>query len=283
MKYDTVITPKDRLLDLKLREVWEYRDLVFLFVKRDFTSRYKQTILGPAWAVIQPLLTTVIFTLVFGNIAGLVNCPGVPPFLFYLCGTVSWQFFAGCLTNTSQTFLANRHILGKVYFPRMVVPVATVLTQLISYGIQMVMFFCFYIGFLVKGGYSYGLSEGLWLWPLGVLQMGLLGLGCGIIVSALTTRYRDLQMLVSFGVSLWMYGTPVAYSLDIFAGSSLEKIILLNPMTSVIETTRYALLGSEAGSVSWGYYLISWIMTGAILFAGLLLFHKVEKNFMDTV
>ena len=281
--YKTVITSEARWFDLKLDELWEYRDLVLLFVKRNFTSRYKQTILGPAWAVINPLLTTVVFTLIFGNIAGLADCGQVPRFLFYLCGNTAWQFFSGSLVGTSETFIANRHIMGKVYFPRMVVPVATVMTQLIGYGIQLVMLLGFYIGFSFMPGYSFGPSPVLWLAPLCVLEMCLLGMGCGIIVSALTTRYRDLQMLVSFGVSLWMYGTPVAYSLSVFKNSPVYQILLLNPMTAVIETLRCGMLGLQAGSWMPVYYALSWVVTMLLVVVGMMLFNRVEKNFMDTV
>ena len=281
--YRTVITSQRHLFDLKLGQLWAYRDLVLLFVKRDFTSRYKQTVLGPAWALIQPLMTTVIFTLVFGSLAGLSAGNGVPPFLFYLGGTISWQYFAGCLTQTSATFLANSHIMGKVYFPRLVVPVATVITQLISYAISWSMFLVMLLGSCLLGMTPWPDPGLLWLWPAGLLQMACLGLGCGITVSALTTKYRDLQMLVSFGVQLWMYATPVAYSLEVFQDSPLLPLLLANPMTMVIEGTRLAFLGSGAGSLRGGHYLASWLVTLALFILGLGLFTKVEKNFMDTI
>ena len=228
-------------------------------------------------------MTTVIFTLVFGSLAGLSTGTGVPPFLFYLCGTLTWQYFAGCLTQTSATFLANSHIMGKVYFPRMVVPVATVLTQLISYGISMAMLWAALAGCALLGIVPWPAPGTLWLWPVGVLQMACLGMGCGIIVSALTTKYRDLQMLVSFGVQLWMYATPVAYSLEVFEGSPLRPLLLANPMTIVVEGTRFALLGRGAGSFDPGLYAASWAVTLVILVVGLALFTRVEKNFMDTI
>lgn len=283
IQFKKVITAKHKLFDLKLKEVFEYRDLIKLFVKRNFIAQYKQTILGPAWAVIQPLLTTVVFTLVFGSVAGLASCGRVPQFLFYLLGTVSWQFFNGCLVQTSNTFIANANIMGKVYFPRLVVPISTALTQLISYFIQMAMFFVFYVIYSFNDGYVYGATECWWILPLSVVQIGILGMGCGIIISSLTTKYRDLAMLVTFGMQLWMYGTPVAYSLSIFEGSLLYKVMLLNPMTPIIQGIRYGLLGSEAGSFMGIEYVISWGITLIVLIAGILVFSKVEKNFMDTI
>ena len=207
-KFQTVIEPKNRLLDLKLKEVWVYRDLVMLFVRRTFVAQYKQTILGPAWAIIQPLFTTVIFTVVFGNLAGLAP-GGVPTFIFYLCGSIAWTYFSGCLTATSTTFTANSSIMGKVYFPRLVMPISTVISQLISFGIQAVFFVAFLVYYCIIGA---GVHPNIYilLTPVLVVQLAFLGLGFGIIVSALTTKYRDLAMLVGFGTQIWMYLTPVA-------------------------------------------------------------------------
>ena len=283
-KYYKKITSENRLFDFNLKEVWQYRDLIFLFVKRNFIAKYKQTILGPAWAVIQPLLTTVVFTFVFGNVAGLAECGSVPAFLFYMCGNIAWQFFSGCLIQTSETFIGNSWLLGKVYFPRLVMPISSTLSQFISFFIQVVMFFSFLVIYLFIPGYDIGINWLAFLLPILVLQMAMLGLGCGVIVSALTVKYRDLQMLVSFGVSLWMYGTPVAYSLSIFADKPvIYSILKLNPMTSVIETLRYGLLGPETGMIDWRGFAASWIITFILMFVGILLFNKVEKTFMDTV
>ena len=254
-----------------------YRDLIFLLVKRDFTALYKQTILGPAWAIIQPLLTTVIFTVVFGSMAGL-SADGVPSFLFYMSGTILWTYFSNCLTKTASTFTANARILGKVYFPRLVMPISTVLTNLISLAIQFAMFLCFLAYYVIRG--EVRPSGYVLLLPLLVLQTALLSLGSGIIVSALTTKYRDLQMLVSFGVQLWMYGTPVAYDIRIIPAKYM-RFYMLNPMTPIINVFRKALLG--IGRFQPGYYLCGWVVTIFITFIGIVLFNHVEKTFMDTV
>lgn len=277
-QFSTVIKPKQKLLDLKLGELWHYRDLIMLFVKRTFVSQYKQTILGPAWAVIQPLLTTVIFTVIFGNIAGLAPA-GVPSFAFYLCGSVAWGYFAGALTATASTFTANASIMGKVYFPRLVMPVSTVISNLISFGIQFAFFLVFLIYYLVTGA-NVAPNLFILLTPLLVLQMICLGLGFGIIISALTTKYRDLAMLVSFGVQIWMYLTPVAYDISIIP-EKFMGIYMLNPMTPVINTLRYAFLG--IGSFQLHSYLLSWGITLVVLFLGIILFNRVEKTFADTV
>lgn len=276
-KFQTVIVPKTGWFDINLKEVWRYRDLISLFVKRNFVANYKQTILGPAWAVIQPLLTTVVFTVVFGSLAGLA-ADGVPPFLFYLSGNVAWTYFSTCLTQTASTFTSNSAILGKVYFPRIVMPISTVFTNLISFSIQFIMFIIFLLYYCAKGEVQ--LNSLALLLPLLVLQMAMLGLGTGIIVSALTTKYRDLQMLVAFGVQLWMYATPVAYDIGIIP-ERFMGIYMLNPMTSIINIFRNAFLG--LGDFELMYYLISWGITVIILFIGIILFNRVEKTFMDTV
>lgn len=281
-KHYKLIT-SEKKTSFNFKEIWQYRDLISLLIKREFVSKYKQTILGPAWAVIQPLLTTVVFTFVFGNMAGLANTGAVPTFLFYMCGNVAWQFFSGCLNETSNTFIANSATMGKVYFPRLCMPISTMLSQLISFGIQSVMFLVFLVIYLFIPGYEIGINWFALMSPLLVLQMGMLGLGCGIIISACTTKYRDLRFLVGFGVSLWMYGTPVAYSLDVFGTGTLSVILRLNPMTPIIEMLRYGFLGSDAGSINWMYYAISWVVTLVILTIGILQFNKVERTFMDTV
>ena len=277
-KFTTVIQPKNGWFDLHLKELVHYRDLIFLFVKRNFTAYYKQTILGPAWAIIQPFLTTVIFTVVFGSIAGLAPS-GVPSFLFYLAGNVVWQYFSGCLTATATTFTSNAAILGKVYFPRLVMPISTVLSQLISFAIQMLFFLCFWVYYLISPS---GVQPNAYilLFPLLVLQLALLGLGFGIIISACTTKYRDLAMMVGFGVQLWMYATPIAYDISIIPQQWMN-LYMCNPVTPVVMTMRYAFLGT--GGFDLGHYLIGWVTTLVILFVGVVLFSRVEKTFMDTV
>ncbi len=280
--FETIVEPKNKVFDLNLKELWKYKDLTLLFVKRNFISQYKQTVLGPAWAVIQPLLTTVVFTLVFGNIAGLAP-GGVNSFVYYLCGTIFWQYFASCLTMVSHTFTGNAGIFGKVYFPRMVLPVSTVITNLISLVIQFSFFLVAWVIFLFIPGYEMQPGWEIVLLPLLLAEMALLALGCGIIISALTTKYRDLAMLVSFGVQLWMYATPVAYSAAMFKDGPWDFLYWCNPMCPVIETIRYAFLGPAAAQFRPGMWGISWITTFVILFIGVLLFSRVEKTFMDTV
>lgn len=276
--FDTTITPKRKLFDLDLKELWRYRDLVALFVRRTFVSQYKQTILGPAWAVIQPLLTTVVLTVVFGNLAGLAPS-GVPTFVFYLCGSVAWSYFSGVLTATSTTFTTNAPILGKVYFPRLVMPVSTALSQLISFAIQFCFFLIFWAYYLIAGE---GIEPNWYiaLTPLLLLHMALLSLGVGIIISALTTKYRDLAMVVGFGVQLWMYATPVAYDIAIIPEKYMG-LYNLNPITPIIMAFRYAYLG--IGEFSPVYYGISLAVTALVMFVGVVLFNRVEKTFMDTV
>lgn len=277
-KWTTVIEPKNKLLQLKLNEVWKYRDLILLFVQRDFKTKYKQTILGPLWFIIQPLFTTVIYTFVFGNLAGL-STDGLPQFLFYMAGNVPWLYFSTCLTTTSNTFTGNASVFGKVYFPRLTTPIATVITSMINYVIQFAMFLIFEIYFLFTGSNIHINGYAL-LTPILVIQMALLGMGFGVIISSLTTKYRDLQVLVSFGVSLWMYATPIVY-----AASSLSPkayaILMLNPIAPIIELMRYGWLG--AGTVPLYHWGISWIMTIVVVFVGIIMFNRVEKTFMDTV
>ena len=279
----TVIKPKSGWFDLPIRELFKYRDLIMLFVKRDFVSLYKQTILGPAWAVIQPFLTTVVFSLVFGSIAGLA-ADGVPSFIFYLSGNIVWTYFSNCLTKTSDTFIANSGILGKVYFPRLVMPVSTVISKLIDFAIQYAFMLAFLIFYTVTDA---GVEPNLYMLmtPLLIVQLAMLSLGCGVIISAATTKYRDLRMLVSFGVQLWMYASPVAYdmfSMGVFApGSKYYGLYMLNPVTPIINIFRYGYLG--IGQIDWSAYGISWIITALILFAGIVLVSRVEKPFRDTV
>lgn len=279
----TVIKPKTGWFDLPIKELFQYKDLIFLFVKRNFISMYKQTILGPAWAIIQPLLTTVVFSLVFGNMAGLA-ADGVPSFIFYLTANVIWHYFSSCLTSTSNTFIANSSILGKVYFPRLVMPISTVLSKLIDFAIQYTFMVLFVVYFWLTNS---GVQPNWYvlMTPVLLLQLAMLSLGVGVIISAATTKYRDLRMLVSFGVQLWMYGTPVAY--DMFSisalapGGSFYWLIMSNPVTPIVNIFRYAYLG--IGQIDWLYYGISWVVTIIVLGLGIVLFSRVEKTFMDTV
>ena len=282
-KFQTVIEPKNGWFDLHLKELLQYKDLIFLFVKRNLVSMYKQTVLGPLWAIIQPLLTTVVFTLVFGNIAGLA-ADGVPSFIFYLSGTILWTYFNQCLTQTANTFVANRQTLGKVYFPRLVMPISTVMSNLISLVIQFTFMVIFLVYYVIT---DQGCHPNLYILmtPLIVLQLALLSLGCGVIISALTTKYRDLAMLVGFGTQLWMYASPIAYdmgSMAVFApGGKYHTLFMINPITPIVNLFRYAYLG--LGEMEWIFYGISWIITLVVLFIGIILFSKVEKTFMDTV
>lgn len=281
-KWTAVIEPKNRLLDLKLKEVWEYRDLIWLNVKRDFKTRYKQTVLGPLWFVVQPLMTTIIQTFVFGTIAGL-STDGIPQFLFYMLGNVTWQYFSACFTGTSNTFTANAGIFGKIYFPRLTTPISTIITAFINSMIQFVMFFGFEIYYFATGA-NIKITWVAALTPLIFIQLALLGMGFGIIFSSLTTKYRDLQVLIGFGVSLWMYMSPVIYSVTTLGNTlspTLATLMMFNPVTPALELMRYGWLG--AGTTPFGYWLISWVVTAVVLFIGLITFNKVEKTFMDTV
>ncbi len=273
-----VIRPKRPWLDLRLGELWRARDLVQLLVRRDFVALYKQTILGPLWFLIQPLLTTVVFTLVFGRIASLPT-DGLPDFLFYMSGTVIWGYFAACLTKTSNTFTANAGLFGKVYFPRLAVPSAIVISNLISFSIQLLLFVGFVLFFWL-GGANVQPNAGIFLLPLLLLIMAGLGLGFGIIVSSLTTRYRDLQQLVAFGVQLLMYATPVIYPVSAVP-AAYQPLIRANPVTPIVEAFRVAFLG--AGTVSWGGLLYSFGFMLAVMAIGLMLFNRIEQTFMDTV
>jgi lipopolysaccharide transport system permease protein len=266
------------LFDLKLGQLWRYRDLVLLFVRRDFVSLYKQTILGPLWYLIQPLLTTITFTVVFGNIAKLPT-DGLPQFLFYMSGTVIWTYFATCLTKTSETFVHNAHLFGKVYFPRLAVPVSILISNLIAFAIQFVFFLAF-MGYFALHGAPIRPTFYILLTPILVLMMAGLGLGFGLIVSALTTKYRDLRFLVQFGVQLLMYATPVVYSSSSIP-ARFRPLIQANPMTSVIEAFRYAFLGG--GTVSLGGLAYSFAFMVVIVAVGAVIFNRVEATFMDTV
>jgi lipopolysaccharide transport system permease protein len=275
------IAPKNNLLDLKLKEVWAYRDLLGLLVRRDFVSFYKQTILGPLWFFIQPLFTTIIFTFIFGNLAG-ISTDGLPKPLFYMAGITAWNYFADCLTKTSTVFKDNASIFGKVYFPRLIMPLSIVVSNLVRFGVQMILFFVF-MAYYYFNGAAFHINWAIVLFPVVVVLMALLGLGAGMIISAMTTKYRDLAFLVGFGVQLLMYATTVIYPLS----TAIEKyptyswLIEYNPMTPIIETFRYGFLGE--GSFSWGSLGYSTGVTLLFLVIGTLIFNKVEKTFVDTV
>ena len=276
--YTTHIKAKSGWLDINLRELYQYRDLVWLFFKRNYSTRYKQTILGPMWLIFNPLITVSLYALIFGRLAGL-SASGVPQFLFYLCSNALWAFFATCLTETSNTFTANAAIMGKVYFPRLVMPMSSVLTGMLDMLIQLAMLVLAMVGYCIVG-YDFGINWSILIVPALILQVGLLGLGCGIIIASLTTKYRDLVILVGFGVQLWMYATPVVYTTGIIPQKYLG-LYMLNPMASIIECFRSVILGIPTGA--WQYWGISWIVTFVVLFIGVILFSKIEKTFMDTV
>ena len=277
--YDWHIEGKASLLDLKVKEVWDYRDLLWLLVRRDFVAFYKQTILGPAWFFIQPLMTTIIFTFVFGRLGGF-KTDGIPQPLFYMAGVTTWNYFADCLTKTSTVFKDNAHIFGKVYFPRLIMPLSIVVSNLVKFGTQMLLFLCmlgYYMIFRKEECYP---NMYILLFPYLILLMALLGLGLGMIISAMTTKYRDLAFLVTFGVQLLMYATTVVYPLST-ADSGIRWIIEANPMTAVIETFRYGFLGNA--SFSWSALGYSSIFTFVVLMFGVVIFNKVERTFVDTV
>ena len=274
-----IIEPRGHLFDLKLKEVWHYRDLLLLFVKRDFVAQYKQTILGPLWHFIQPIFTTLVFLLVFGKIAN-ISTDGIEPVLFYMSGITIWNYFSACLTATSNTFVANAGIFGKVYFPRLVIPLSTVLSNIVKFGIQFSLLLAVMIWFGIKNHhFHFGAS---WLLiPVLVLMMAGLGLGLGIIISSLTTKYRDFTVLIGFAVQLLMYATPVAYPLSFLKGKSFATWIEWNPLTPIVEAFRFALFGT--GTVNTTGLLYSGGMIAILLFLGMLVFSKVERTFMDTV
>ena len=276
-EWTLIIRPKSGWLDLHLMDLWRYRDLVMMFVRRDF-SLYKQTILGPLWFIIQPLLTTLTFTVIFGNVAQL-STDGLPKVLFYLSGITAWNYFSECLLKTSETFNYNAAIFGKVYFPRLAVPLSVVISNLIKFGIQLGLFLGFYVYFMV-GNSNIRPTLAIFLLPVLLLMMAALGLGAGVIVSSLTIRYRDLRFLLQFGTQLLMYTTPVIFPLSKIP-EQYRWIVAANPMSPIIETFRYGFLGT--GTFSWELLGYSAIVTTVILVVGLVLFNHVEKTFMDTV
>jgi lipopolysaccharide transport system permease protein len=277
-QWTSVIKPVTGWFDIHLGELWGYRDLIMLFVRRDFIAVYKQTILGPLWFLLQPLFTTIVFSVIFGKIAK-IPTDGLPQVLFYLSGIVVWNYFANCLNKTSDTFVANAGIFGKVWFPRLSVPISIVISNLITFAIQFILFLGFWAYFLLSGSII-NPQPLILILPLLILQMAALGLGCGIIVSSLTTKYRDLTQLVGFGVQLWMFATPVVYPISRIP-ARFQWIIALNPMAPIIELFRYSFLG--AGTIIPWQIGLSIATTAIILFIGIILFSRIEKSFMDTV
>ena len=275
------ITPKNKLLSLNLKEVWQYRDLLFLFVKRDVVTVYKQTILGPLWYLIQPLFTSVIFTLIFNNVAN-ISTGTVPPFLFNLAGITIWNYFKECLTATSNTFTSNAGIFGKVYFPRIIMPLSVVISNLLKFGIQLFIFAAFYIYYYINGA-QISLNGATLLFPLMVVIMGMLGLGLGMIVSSMVTKYRDLKILIGFGLQLLMYISAVMYPVTFFVEKlpNYAWIVEYNPLSFVIETVRFMLLNTGAFNIPMFLYTIA--ITIGILLTGIIIFNRAEKNFIDTV
>jgi len=277
-EWSMIIKPRRHLFEVNLQELWKYRDLIALFVRRNFVAKYKQTILGPLWFIIQPLLTTLMFTVVFGNIAKL-STDGLPQMLFYFSGLVGWTYFSTSLTATSNTFVTNAGIFGKVYFPRLALPISVVISNLVQFIIQFSFLVIFMIYYKFQG-VDFGPNIYVLYLPLLVILLAGLGLGFGIVISSLTTKYRDLTYLVTFGVQLWMYITPVIYPLSSLTGI-YRTVVLLNPITPIVEAFRYILLGT--GSFDYGNLLYSTVFMVVVLFVGVLTFNKVEQSFMDTV
>ena len=286
-KWDIVIKPKDKLFSVDFKELWAYRDLCSLFVKRDIITQYKQTILGPVWFVIQPALTVIMYMIVFGGIAG-IPTDGVPRPLFYLAGTCMWNYFSECLTKTSNTFVNNSNIFGKVYFPRLVMPISSTISNLLRFGIQFGFFLIVYlVYFFVDPTCTAHFTLYALLFPLLVLMLAGLSLGFGTIISSMTTKYRDLQVLFSFIVQLWMYATPIVYPLSKtgsmrFMGIPVHTFMCLNPVTPIIETFKYGFLGCGE-FVGWRWVVYSFVFMCLLLGLGIVVFNKVQKSFMDTV
>jgi len=276
--WNLIIEPQTKLFDLKFREIVRYKDLMILFVRRDIVTVYKQTILGPLWFFIQPILTTLVFTVIFGNVAE-IPTDGLPPYLFYLAGVIVWNYFADCLKMTSDVFTKNQNIFGKVYFPRVVVPLSITISNLIKFGIQLLLFFGFCIYFYFQGT-DIELNIEVVYFPLLVILMALLSLGFGMVISSMTSKYRDLTFLVSFGVQLFMYATPVVYPASMVQ-RKWEFWLWLNPMTSMVEAFKYMFLGK--GQFDWFWLGYTAIVTIIVFFVGLAIFNRTEKNFMDTV
>jgi lipopolysaccharide transport system permease protein len=277
-EWDLKIKPRDNLFNFYLKDVWAYRDLLLLLVRRDFVSFYKQTILGPLWFFVQPLLTTLMFTMVFGRMGGF-STDGLPGPLFYMAGITAWNYFADCLTKTSTVFKDNANIFGKVYFPRLIMPLSIVVSNLVRFGVQFLLFLIVMVCYAFKGAH-FQPTWAICLFPLVILLMALMGLGAGMLISAMTTKYRDLAFLLTFGVQLLMYATTVIYPLSA-ASEKYKWLIAANPMTPLIETFRFAFLGK--GTFSWFSLGSSLVLTIVLLLSGIVIFNKVEKTFVDTV
>lgn len=278
-KYHTHIEADKKKIGFNLKEVWQYKDLIWLFTKKNFKLIYKQTVLGPLWIVLSPIISSIMYTIVFGQIAKL-SSDGVPQILFYLSGTAIWAMFSTTLTRNANTFVQNADVFSKVYFPRLTMPVSSLLSSLIQFFVQSILVFILLFYYIFKGDVHPNYMAWLLL-PIILLQLGMLGLGFGIIISSLTTKYRDLSLLVGFGVSLWMYGTPVVYPMSQITNPILKTAIMINPVSMPIELFRYALFG--VGNVNYLYYGTSWIFTFVVLIIGVLMFNKVERTFVDTV
>lgn len=278
MEYNTVIKPQNKLLDVDFKEIWQYRDLFSMFVKRDIITQYKQTILGPTWFFIQPALTTLMYMIVFGGIAG-ISTDGLPQPMFYLAGIVCWQYFADCLNKTSTTFTTNQNIFGKVYFPRMIVPLSTVASNLVRMGIQFLLFAAVYVYYIIIGVHV-APNIYILLLPLLILMLAGLSLGFGIIISSMTTKYRDLTILFTFIVQLWMYATPIIYPLSTMSPKR-QWYMALNPVTSIVEAFKYGTMG--VGTFNWGQLGYSFGFMVVLLTIGIVVFNKVQRSFMDTV
>lgn len=277
--WDKITKPKRNLFDVNFLEIIKSKDLLMLFVKRDFIAIYKQTLLGPIWFFLQPLLTTLIFTVVFGKIAG-ISTDGLPRILFYLSGITFWNYFSECLTKTSNTFIENQNIFGKVYFPRLILPISIVCSSLLKFGIQFLLFIAIWFYYIVNNEFAIEPNSYILLFPLLIILTGLLSLGIGIIITSITTKYRDFRFLIQFGIQLWMYATPIIYPLSSLSGN-LKTMAMINPMTSVIETFKFGFLGE--GVFSWFHVGYTALFTLITLIFGILLFNKTEQNFMDTV
>lgn len=278
-KYHIHISSEHKFLDLNLKEVWKYRDLIMLFTKRNFTIRYKQTILGPAWLFINPIISSLIYTFIFGGIAG-IGTDGIPQILFYMSGNAIWTYFSSCVTRNASTFTSNAGVFGKVYFPRLTTPISNILTSVIEFGIKLLLVLVFLVFYIVLDAVHPNWLSWL-LIPIVLLHLGIMGMGFGIIISSMTTKYRDLSILVSFGVQLWMYITPVVYPLSQAGNGIGMTLLLVNPVTAPVEVFRYALLG-QGTIVPWALAW-SWLFTIIVALFGIMIFNKVEKTFMDTV
>ncbi|MFC2605156.1 MAG: ABC transporter permease [Bacteroidota bacterium] len=279
MDYTTIIKPQNKLFEIDFKEIWRYRDLLVMFIKRDIVTQYKQTILGPTWYFIQPALTTIMYMVVFGGIAG-ISTDGLPQPLFYLAGIVLWQYFSECLNKTSATFTQNQHIFGKVYFPRLISPLSNVLSNLVRMSIQFLLFLIVYVYYVAVGVDVMPNAYALLL-PLLIVMLAGLSLGFGIIISSMTTKYRDLTILFTFIVQLWMYATPVIYPLSTISNEKIRILMGINPLTSIFEAFKYGMLG--VGQFSWGGLGYSFGFMVVLLLVGVVVFNKVQRSFMDTV